>query len=159
MYRIGNGIDFHRLVLEPFRPLILGGLEIETEYALLGHSDADIVLHSIGDAILGALAEGDIGDHFPDTDPSLKGMDSKNIILKCRELMEANQYKISNVDVTIVAEKPKISPFRLEIRQSLAKLLNLELNQVSLKATTMEGMGSLGRSEGMMVMSSVLLEK
>ncbi|MCC5816588.1 MAG: 2-C-methyl-D-erythritol 2,4-cyclodiphosphate synthase [Leptospira sp.] len=159
MYRIGNGIDFHRLVLEPFRPLILGGVELETEFALLGHSDADIVLHSIGDAILGAMAEGDIGDHFPDTDPSLKGMDSKDIIVKCRELMKANQYTISNVDVTIVSEKPKISPYRLEIRKSLAELLNLELNQVSLKATTMEGMGSLGRSEGMMVMSSVLLEK
>jgi 2-C-methyl-D-erythritol 2,4-cyclodiphosphate synthase len=157
MYRIGNGIDFHRLVLEPFRPLILGGVEIETEYALLGHSDADIVLHSIGDAILGALAEGDIGDHFPDTDPTLKGMDSKVIITKCKELLEEHKYKISNLDVTIVAEKPKIAPFRLDIRKSLAKLLNLELNQVSLKATTMEGMGSLGRSEGMMVMSSILL--
>lgn len=159
MFRIGNGIDFHKLVLEPFRPFKLGGFEIETEYALLGHSDADIVLHSLGDAILGALALGDIGDHFPDTDPTLKNMDSTRIIQKCMELVEDRHFHVCNIDITIVAEKPKISPFREDIRSSLAKLLNLNMTQVSLKATTMEGMGSLGRSEGMMVFSTVLLEK
>lgn len=159
MLRIGNGIDFHKLVLEPFRPLILGGVELETELALLGHSDADIVLHSLGDAILGALALGDIGDHFPDTDPELKNMDSRLIIRKCVELMQERHFQFCNVDITIVAEKPKISPHRAQIRKSIAELLNLPIPQVSLKATTMEGMGAVGRAEGIMVFSTVLLEK
>lgn len=159
MYRIGNGIDFHKLVMEPFRPLILGGVEIETEYALLGHSDADIILHSIGDALLGAMSLGDIGEHFPDTDPEYKGMNSAKIIEKCIELMESRHFKICNIDITMVAEKPKIAPFRDQIRQSIANILKIPTIDVSLKATTSEGLGSLGRAEGIMVFSTVLLEK
>lgn len=159
MYRIGNGIDFHKLVMEPFRPLILGGVEIETEYALLGHSDADIILHSIGDALLGAMSLGDIGEHFPDTDPEYKGMNSAKIIEKCIELMENRHFKICNIDITMVAEKPKIAPFRDQIRQSIANILKIPTIDVSLKATTSEGLGSLGRAEGIMVFSTVLLEK
>ncbi len=159
MLRIGNGIDFHKMVVEPIRPLVLGGVLIDTELALLGHSDADIILHSIGDSILGALALGDIGDHFPDTDPSLKNMDSKKILVKCVELMQERKFHILNLDVTIVAEKPKISPYRDRIRESIAHILGITTPQVSVKATTMEGMGSLGRAEGMMVFSTVLMEK
>jgi 2-C-methyl-D-erythritol 2,4-cyclodiphosphate synthase len=159
MFRIGNGIDFHQLVMERIRPLILGGMEIDTEFALLGHSDADIVLHSISDSILGALALGDIGDHFPDTDPSLKNMDSKIILRKAIELMQDRKFQVCNLDVTIVAEKPKIAPYRDRIRTSIAEIMSINVSQVSVKATTMEGMGALGRAEGMMVFSTVLLEK
>ncbi|NCN11303.1 MAG: 2-C-methyl-D-erythritol 2,4-cyclodiphosphate synthase [Leptospira sp.] len=159
MFRIGNGIDFHKLVMERIRPLILGGVEIDTEFALLGHSDADIVLHSISDSILGALALGDIGDHFPDTDPSLKNMDSKIILRKAIELMQDRKFQVCNLDVTIVAEKPKIAPYRDRIRTSIAEIMSINVSQVSVKATTMEGMGALGRAEGMMVFSTVLLEK
>jgi len=159
MFRIGNGIDFHKLVMERIRPLILGGVEIDTEFALLGHSDADIVLHSISDSILGALALGDIGDHFPDTDPSLKNMDSKIILRKAIELMQDRKFQVCNLDVTIVAEKPKIAPYRDGIRTSIAEIMSINVSQVSVKATTMEGMGALGRAEGMMVFSTVLLEK
>jgi 2-C-methyl-D-erythritol 2,4-cyclodiphosphate synthase len=159
MLRIGNGIDFHKLVFEPFRPLMLGGIAIDSDYALLGHSDADIVLHSISDSILGALALGDIGDHFPDTDPAYKDLDSKVIITKCIELMRNRKFHIENLDITIVAEKPKIANYRERIRESIADLLEIAVPQVSVKATTMEGMGSLGRAEGMMVFSTILLEK
>lgn len=159
MFRIGNGIDFHKLVMENIRPLILGGVEIDTELALLGHSDADIVLHSISDSILGALALGDIGDHFPDTDPSLKNMDSKIILRKAIELMQDRKFQVCNLDMTIVAEKPKIAPYRDRIRTSIAEIMSINVSQVSVKATTMEGMGALGRAEGMMVFSTVLLEK
>jgi 2-C-methyl-D-erythritol 2,4-cyclodiphosphate synthase len=159
MFRIGNGIDFHKLVMERIRPLILGGMEIDTEFELLGHSDADIVLHSISDSILGALALGDIGDHFPDTDPSLKNMDSKIILRKAIELMQDRKFQVCNLDVTIVAEKPKIAPYRDRIRTSIAEIMSINVSQVSVKATTMEGMGALGRAEGMMVFSTVLLEK
>lgn len=159
LLRIGNGIDFHKLVFEPFRPLVLGGLTIESDYALLGHSDADIVLHSIGDAMLGALALGDIGDHFPDTDPAYKNMDSRRITEKCLELMEERHFRIENLDITIVAEKPKINIFRDRMRESIAHILKITIPQVSVKATTMEGMGALGRAEGMMVFSTILLIK
>lgn len=159
MFRIGNGIDFHKLVFEPFRPLMLGGVVIDSDYALLGHSDADIVLHSISDSILGALALGDIGDHFPDTDPAYKDLDSKVIIEKCMELMRNMNFHVGNLDITIVAEKPKISNYRERIRESIAGNMQIAVTQVSVKATTMEGMGSLGRAEGMMVFSTILLEK
>jgi 2-C-methyl-D-erythritol 2,4-cyclodiphosphate synthase len=158
MFRVGNGIDFHKIIHEPFRPLVLAGIEIKSEFALLGHSDADIILHSVADAILGALALGDIGQHFPDTDPNLKNMDSNRIIQKCLELMTEKHYQIVNVDVTYVGDHPKINPYRAELVQSLAKILGITTDYVSIKATTSEGMGALGRSEGVMVMSTVLLE-
>lgn len=157
-YRVGNGIDFHKLAIDPARPLILGGHTIETEWALIGHSDADIVLHALSDAILGALGLGDIGQYFPDTDQSLKNMDSAIILNKCLALMKERGYVLSNVDNTIVGEKPKIAPHRLLIISSLSKLLSIPEDQISVKATTSEKMGALGRSEGLAVFSSVLLE-
>lgn len=157
-YRVGNGIDFHQLAVNPDRPLILGGYTIESEWSLIGHSDADIVLHALSDAILGALGLGDIGQYFPDTDKSLKNMDSSIILKKCLELMRERGYKLLNVDNTIIGEKPKIAPHRINIISSLAKLLEIPVDQVSVKATTTEKMGALGRSEGLAVFSTVMLE-
>ncbi|EMK21326.1 2-C-methyl-D-erythritol 2,4-cyclodiphosphate synthase [Leptospira kirschneri] len=159
MYRIGNGIDFHKLEINPSRPLVLGGLECESEFALVGHSDADIILHAISDAILGASALGDIGQYFPDTDPSLKNMDSKMILAKCLELMKQKGFDLVNVDCTVIGEKPKIAPLKEKIIKSLSSLLDLPLDCVSVKATTTEKMGALGRQEGIGTFCSVLLEK
>jgi 2-C-methyl-D-erythritol 2,4-cyclodiphosphate synthase len=158
MFRVGNGIDFHKLIDEPFRPLMLAGVEVKSPFAFLGHSDADIILHSVADAILGALSLGDIGQHFPDTDPNLKNMDSKLIIQKCLELIKAKNFELVNVDCTYVGDHPKINPIRDELITSLSNLLGIPKDCTSIKATTSEGMGALGRSEGVMVMSTVLLE-
>ncbi|EMO52019.1 2-C-methyl-D-erythritol 2,4-cyclodiphosphate synthase [Leptospira noguchii] len=157
MYRIGNGIDFHKLEINSSRSLMLGGLECESEFALVGHSDADIILHAISDAILGALALGDIGQYFPDTDQSLKNMDSKVILAKCIELMKEKNFNLVNVDCTVIGEKPKIAPLKEKITKSLSSLLNLPLDCVSVKATTTEKMGALGRQEGIGTFCSVLL--
>lgn len=159
MFRIGNGIDFHRLTLDKERPLILGGYVIESDYALVGHSDADILLHAVSDSILGALALGDIGQYFPDTDISLKNMDSKIILDKSLELMDNKGYEIVNVDATLLAEKPRISKYRLDIQNSLAQLLALPTDCVSIKATTTEKMGAIGREEGVSVFCTILLQK
>lgn len=157
-YRVGNGIDFHKLAIDKDRPLILGGYRIESEWSLIGHSDADIVLHALSDAILGALGLGDIGQYFPDSDKALKNMDSSIILNKSLELMREKGYELLNVDNTIIGEKPKITPHRSDIIASLAKLLNLPVDQVSVKATTTEKMGALGRSEGLAVFTTVMLE-
>lgn len=138
MYRIGNGIDFHKLEINLNRPLILGGIECESEFALVGHSDADIILHAISDAILGALALGDIGQYFPDTDPSLKNIDSKMILVKCLELMKEKNFDLVNIDCTVIGERPKIAPLKDRITKSLSNLLNLPLDCISVKATTTE---------------------
>ncbi len=159
MYRIGNGIDFHKLEHNPERPLLLGGFEIPGELALVGHSDADIVLHAIADAILGALGEGDIGQYFPDTDPKWKNMDSKLIIQVVLEKMVQKGYSIENIDSTLIGERPKVSPYRVQIQESLSKILQIPVENVSLKATTTEKMGALGRKEGVGVFSTVLLKK
>jgi 2-C-methyl-D-erythritol 2,4-cyclodiphosphate synthase len=157
-YRVGNGIDFHKLALDATRPLILGGYTIESEWSLVGHSDADIVLHALSDAILGALGLGDIGQYFPDTDNSLKNIDSSIILKKCLSLMKEKGYSLLNADNTIIGEKPKIAPHRLQIISSLARLLEISEDQVSVKATTTEKMGALGRSEGLAVFTTVMLE-
>ncbi len=159
MYRMGNGLDFHILEINPGRPFLLGGYEIKTDLALVGHSDADILLHAISDSILGALALGDIGKYFPDTDVSLKNMDSKIILKKVDSLMKERNYEIVNVDSTILCEVPKISPHREKITSSIADILNLSIDCISVKATTTEKMGALGRKEGVGVMSTVLLRK
>ncbi len=159
MYRVGNGLDFHTLENNPKRPFLLGGYEIETELALVGHSDADILLHAISDAILGALSLGDIGLYFPDTDSSLKGLDSKIIIKKVESLMKEKQYEIVNIDSTIICEKPKILPYREKIALSISEILALPIDTISVKATTTEKMGALGRKEGVGVLSTVLLMK
>ncbi|ABJ75047.1 2-C-methyl-D-erythritol 2,4-cyclodiphosphate synthase [Leptospira borgpetersenii] len=159
MYRIGNGIDFHRLEINPNRPLVLGGVECESEVALVGHSDADIILHAISDAILGALALGDIGQYFPDTDPKLKNIDSKIILAKCLELMKERNFQLVNVDCTVIGEKPKIAPLKEKIKKSLCSLLDLPVDCVSVKATTTEKMGALGRQEGIGTFCTILLVK
>jgi 2-C-methyl-D-erythritol 2,4-cyclodiphosphate synthase len=159
MIRVGNGIDFHKLIQEKFRPLMLAGVEVKSEFAFLGHSDADVLLHAVADAILGAAALGDIGQYYPDHDSSIKNISSSVIVKKCISLIEEKGWKLINVDCTYVGDHPKISPLRAELIASLAKIVSLPEDAVSIKATTSEGMGALGRSEGVMVMATVLIEK
>lgn len=157
MFRIGQGFDIHQLVEE--RDLILGGVRIENCKGLLGHSDADVLCHAIIDALLGALALGDIGMHFPDTDPKYYGCDSTYLLREVNYLVMKNGYRINNIDCTIKAQSPKLSPFVEEIRESLAKVLNLGISQISVKAKTMEHLGPIGESKGIAVDSIVLLEE
>jgi 2-C-methyl-D-erythritol 2,4-cyclodiphosphate synthase len=154
--RIGLGYDIHRF--GKGRRLVLGGIEFPGETGLDGHSDADVVLHAVSDAILGAAALGDIGDHFPPDDDRWKDADS-GVLLETVVAMVDARYSISNVDVTIIAEQPKIGPRRAEMRQRLATLLSVQLDQVSIKATTNERLGAVGRNEGIAAMASVLLEE
>ncbi len=154
--RIGLGYDIHRF--GEGRRLILGGIEFPGEQGLDGHSDADVVLHAVSDAILGAAALGDIGDHFPPDDEQWAGVDSGALLQTVVAMVDA-RYSIVNVDLTIIAEQPKIGPRRLEMRQRLANLLSIQLDQVSIKATTNERLGAVGRQEGIAAMASVLLEE
>lgn len=144
--RIGFGYDVHGLV--EGRPLILGGVNIPFEKGLLGHSDADALLHAITDALLGAAALGDIGAHFPDTDPKWKGADSILLLEAVGEMIQDEGYKIQNIDATIVLERPKMRPIIDEMRQNIARCLRLDIKQVSIKATTNEKMSFVGREEG-----------
>lgn len=153
--RIGFGYDVHRLV--GGRPLILGGLEIPFEKGLLGHSDADALLHAITDALLGAAALGDIGAHFPDTDPAWKGADSRKLLAAVGELIAKAGYRVANIDATVVMERPKLRPFIDSMRASIAACLGLELGQVSVKATTNEKMSFVGREEGVACYAVCLL--
>ncbi len=157
MMRIGTGYDVHRLVFD--RKLILGGVEIPYEKGLLGHSDADVLLHSIMDAMLGALALGDIGKHFPDTDPKYKGCDSMKLLRAVNDLILQNKYCISNIDATVIAERPKLSPYIEQMRQTIADGLAISITQVSVKATTEEGLGFTGAGAGIAVQSVCLLTK
>lgn len=153
--RIGYGFDIHQLV--EGRKLILGGVEIPFEKGLLGHSDADVLLHAITDALLGSLALGDIGKHFPDTDQKHKNADSREILKYCYQLILDKGYELVNLDATVVAEKPKLLPYIQKIREVISDDLNVELNQVSVKATTSEKMGFVGREEGISATSVVLI--
>lgn len=155
--RIGYGYDVHRLV--EGRELWLGGVHIPHHLGSLGHSDADVLLHAICDALLGALALGDIGTHFPDTDPKYKGIDSKILLRHVYELVRAEGYGILNLDSTLALQRPKVAPFIPEIRKTIATILELPLNCVSVKATTTEGLGFEGREEGVSAKAVVLLEK
>lgn len=146
MVRTGIGIDAHRLV--PDRKLILGGVEIPYEFGLLGHSDADVLAHAISDALLGAVALGDIGKHFPDNDEKWKGADSLMLLSKVCELVRSKEYDIVNIDATVMAERPKLAPYISEMRERLAKAIGVDVDMVSVKATTVEGMGAIGRKEG-----------
>lgn len=154
--RIGTGFDVHALV--PGRELILGGVKIPHERGLDGHSDADVLIHAIGDAILGALALGDLGRHFPDTDPKWKGADSRKLLRHIVALMTERGYAIGNVDATIIAQAPKLAPHVAAMRQHLAADLECTLDDVSVKATTTETLGFTGRGEGIAVEAVVLLE-
>jgi 2-C-methyl-D-erythritol 2,4-cyclodiphosphate synthase len=155
--RIGHGYDVHRLVAG--RKLILGGVEIPHETGLLGHSDADVLLHAVCDAILGALGEGDIGKHFPDSDPAYKGADSIKLLQKVMLLAREKGYKIGNVDATIVAQRPKLAPFIPLMVANISAALGTGSERVNVKATTTEELGFAGRTEGMAAYSVVLLEK
>jgi 2-C-methyl-D-erythritol 2,4-cyclodiphosphate synthase len=154
-YRIGNGYDIHRL--EKGRKLILGGIQIDHELGLLGHSDADVLLHAIMDAMLGALSLGDIGKHFPPNDSQYKDISSVELLMHVDNLIKAQGYKINNIDSVIQAEKPKLLNFIPLMKQKLAQVLNIEENQISIKATTMEGLGPIGEGIAIAVHSTILL--
>lgn len=155
--RTGFGFDVHRLVAD--RQLWLCGVELQHSLGLLGHSDADVALHALCDALLGAAAMRDIGYHFPDTDPQYKGADSKMLLRKVMELIGEKGWKVGNADITICAERPKINPHVEEMRNVVASLLNVEVDDVSIKATTTERLGFTGREEGIAAYASVLIEK
>lgn len=155
--RIGLGYDVHKLVTD--RKLILGGVEIPYEYGLLGHSDADVLLHSIMDSLLGASALGDIGKHFPDTDPKYKGISSIALLKEVGKLLYENGYKISNIDSTIIAQKPKMAPHIQLMRKNIANALNIDIDQINVKATTEEGLGFTGEGLGISSQSICLLYK
>jgi 2-C-methyl-D-erythritol 2,4-cyclodiphosphate synthase len=156
-YRIGNGVDFHQMV--EGRDLWIGGVLIPHHKGALGHSDADVLLHAICDAMLGALSLGDIGVHFPDTDMKLKNIDSKILLARSYALVKAEGYKLVNVDSTLCLQLPKIKPYVDQMREEIATILQCSVSDVSIKATTTEGMGFVGREEGLMAYASVLLKK
>ena len=153
--RIGLGYDVHQLV--PDRKLWLGGIEIPHTLGLLGHSDADVLLHAICDALLGAAALGDIGKHFPDNDPKYKNIDSKLLLRHCNELLLENGYRVGNIDSIIVSQKPKVGPYIPQMRECIASILGIEPGQVSVKATTTEHLGFEGREEGISAHAIALL--
>ena len=155
MFRIGHGYDVHKLCEN--RKLIVGGVEIEYELGLLGHSDADVLTHAVMDSLLGALALGDIGKHFPDNDERYKGADSIELLIHVGKLISARGYKVCNIDATILAQKPKMAPHIEKMRQNIADALKININQVSVKATTEEGLGFTGKCEGIAAHSVCLL--
>jgi len=153
--RIGQGYDVHRLV--EGRKLILGGVEIPYEKGLLGHSDADVLLHAVMDALLGAAALGDIGQHFPDTDEKYKGISSLELLRQVGEILAENGFMIENIDSTIIAQRPKLLSYRPKMAENIAKVLGLSTDQVSVKATTEEGLGFTGTGEGISAQAVCLL--
>ena len=155
--RIGHGYDVHKLV--PCRDLILGGVKIEYELGLLGHSDADVLLHAVSDALLGAAALGDIGKHFPDTDPQYKGADSLELLRQVAKKVAARGYRVSNVDVTMIAQAPKLRPHIPQMERNIADALCIELDRVNVKATTEEHLGFTGEGLGMACHAVCLLEE
>jgi 2-C-methyl-D-erythritol 2,4-cyclodiphosphate synthase len=156
-YRIGAGVDFHRMV--EGRELWLGGVKIPYHKGALGHSDADVLLHAICDAMLGALGLGDIGTHFPDTDASYKDIDSKILLERTTKLIEAEGYAVVNIDATICLEAPKIKPYAAAMQETIAAIVGVTTKDVSVKATTTEQLGFVGRGEGLMAYATVLLSK
>lgn len=157
MIRIGQGYDVHQLA--EGRPFILGGVEIEHDRGLLGHSDADVLLHTITDAALGAIGGGDIGKHFPDTDPEFKDADSRKLLTHIWEYVKEQGYELGNVDCTVIAQKPKLAPYIEQMRESIAGLLEANISQVNVKATTSEHLGFTGREEGIAALAVILLNK
>lgn len=157
MIRVGYGYDVHRLV--EGRKLILGGVDIPFEKGLMGHSDADVLLHAVTDALFGAAALGDIGSHFPDTDPQYKGADSLKLLEACGQELAEHGWRIGNIDATIVAQRPKLLPFVPQMRENIARVLHISVDQVSLKGKTEEGLGFTGTGEGMAVHAVCLIEK
>jgi 2-C-methyl-D-erythritol 2,4-cyclodiphosphate synthase len=155
--RIGHGYDVHRLV--PDRALILGGVQIPYELGLLGHSDADVLLHAVCDAILGALGQGDIGRHFPDSDERYRGVSSLRLLAEVVDLATVGGYRLGNLDVTVIAQRPRLAPHVPAMRENIARVCRSEEGRVNIKATTTEGLGFEGRGEGIAAAAVVLLEK
>lgn len=156
-YRIGSGVDFHQMI--EGRELWIGGVNIPHHKGALGHSDADVLLHAICDAMLGALSLGDIGTHFPDTDNAYKNIDSKILLKKTADIISEQGYYIVNIDTTLCLESPKIKPYTDKMRETIAEVLDISTSDVSIKATTTEKLGFVGREEGLMAYATVLLKK
>ena len=156
-YRVGHGYDVHRFAED--RKLVLGGVEIPFELGLLGHSDADVLLHAVMDAILGAMGLYDIGRHFPDTSGEFAGISSMELLLRVKALMDEGGYEISNLDTTVVIEKPKLSPYIDIMRENIARALSVDISRVNVKATTEEGLGFTGSMQGAAAHAVVLLTK
>lgn len=157
MFRVGNGFDVHAFAED--RPLIIGGIEIPYEKGLIGHSDADVLLHTVADACLGAIGEGDIGRHFPDTDPNFKDADSAKLLQHVWKLVRNKGYKLVNIDCIVMAQKPKMAPHIEKMQERIAELLEASIEQVNVKATTTERLGFVGREEGIASQAVVLLQK
>ena len=155
--RIGHGYDVHRLVED--RKLILGGVEIPYEKGLLGHSDADVLVHALMDAMLGALALGDIGRHFPDSDPNYEGADSIELLKRVNFIINVRDYGVGNVDCTVIAQRPKLAPYIEEMRENIARALKVDVSYISVKATTEEHLGFTGEGLGIAAHAVVLLEE
>lgn len=155
--RVGTGHDVHRLTKN--RPLILGGVEIPYSKGLLGHSDADVLVHAIMDALLGAAALGDIGQHFPDSDESYRGISSIVLLEQVSVLLSDRGFAVGNIDATIIAQRPKLAPYIMNMKENIAKALNIDINQINIKATTEEGLGFTGEGLGMAANAVCLLEK
>ena len=154
--RIGHGYDVHKLTKD--RKLIIGGVEIPSEMGLLGHSDADVLLHSVCDSLLGAAALGDIGKHFPDTEKEYEGIDSLILLKNVGEMIKGNGYNICNIDATIIAQSPKMAPYIKQMRENIASILCIDVSLVSVKATTEEGLGFSGRKEGILAHCVCLID-
>jgi 2-C-methyl-D-erythritol 2,4-cyclodiphosphate synthase len=153
--KIGSGMDIHQLVFG--RDLIIGGVKIDHEKGLKGHSDADVLIHSVCDAILGALGLGDIGDHFPDTDPQYKGISSRILLGECKDLLVGKGYEIVNMDCILFAQAPKLTPYKRAMAENIARVLNLEPDLVNIKATTTETLGFVGKKEGIVAQTTLLI--
>ncbi len=157
LYRIGSGVDFHQL--KEGRDLWIGGVKIPHAKGALGHSDADVLLHAICDALLGALALGDIGHHFPDTDPAFKNIDSKILLKKCFDLINTKGYTVINIDSTLCLQSPKINPYISQMQKVIASITKITTEDISIKATTTEKLGFVGREEGVIAYATILLNK
>lgn len=156
-YRTGIGTDIHRLVAD--RPLILGGVEVPFDLGLLGHSDGDVILHAVMDAALGAIAQGDIGMHFPDTDPEWKDADSRQLLMRVRERFKKDRWEVVNLDVVIHAEAPKLGSYKGQIKRSVAGLLDTDFANVNIKAKTNEGLDAVGEGKAIAATAMILLKK
>ena len=156
-FRIGHGYDVHKLVKE--RALVLGGVEIKHELGLLGHSDADVLVHAIMDALIGAMGLGDIGKHFPDTDEKYRGISSISLLSNVYGMMQDNGYSVVNVDATVIAQKPKLLPYIEKMRSNIAFVLHVSIDAINIKATTEERLGFTGREEGISAHAVALIEK
>ena len=155
-FRIGSGFDVHGF--EQGRALVIGGVHIPHDKGLAGHSDADVLLHALCDAVLGAIGQGDIGEHFPDTDPQYKGVSSLVLLKACAAKLLQFGYEASNIDCTVFAQAPKLSPFKKEMEKNIADVFHIRLDQVNVKATTTEQLGFIGRKEGITAHSTILIQ-